>query len=88
VTRKVLVDRLVAAPERCEQTMQGAVACCVLRDEHKRLTALDGASRSLTGWQRYAAAGIEVIDLATGENLDLEAHDLRGGSKGQLDQQV
>jgi hypothetical protein len=72
LTRRALVERLLSDPENCAQTMRTAVACCVLREEHKRLTALDGARSSLTGWRRYAAAGIEVIDLATGQTLDLE----------------
>jgi len=73
VTRRSIVDRLLAEPERCAETLQSAVGCCVLREEHRQLTALERTDRSLTGWGRYAAAGIEVIDLLTGRRLDLDA---------------
>jgi hypothetical protein len=73
VTRRSIVDRLLAKPERCSETLQSAVGCCVLREEHRQLTALERTDCSLTGWGRYAAAEIDVIDLLTGRSLDLDA---------------
>jgi hypothetical protein len=71
VTRKSVVDRLLADPERCAEALQSAIACCVLREEHRELTALDRADRGLEGWGRYVAARVDVIDLLTGRKLDL-----------------
>jgi hypothetical protein len=73
VTRRSIVDQLLADPERCAETLQSAVGCCVLREEHRQLTALERTDRGLKGWGRYSAAGIEVIDLLTGRKLDLDA---------------
>jgi hypothetical protein len=73
LTRKALVDRLVADPENCVETIQMAVARCVLREEHQRLSALEDGDASLAGWRRYAAAAIEVVDLLMDLGLDLDA---------------
>jgi hypothetical protein len=78
VTRRSVVDRLLADPERCAETLQSAVACCVLREEHQELTALERANRGLEGWGRYIAAEIDVVDLLTGRKLDLNTLAERG----------
>lgn len=64
VTRKRLIDRMLAEPGRCAEIMSTAVGCCVLRDEHALLTAVEKQDPTLDGWARYHAAGIEVVDLA------------------------
>ncbi len=69
VTRKALIAEMIAAPERVDEVMASAVACCVLRDEHQRLAAVERADPTLVGWARYRAAHIEVIDQATGETI-------------------
>lgn len=58
-TRKDLTDRIVADPERVREILCDAIGCVVTVDEHGRLSAVD---RSLRGWDRYAAADVEVID--------------------------
>jgi len=72
VPRRSIVDRLLAEPNRCADTLRTAVACCVLRDEHRQLTALGRTDPTLTGWERYAAARIDVIDLLTGRRLEFD----------------
>jgi hypothetical protein len=69
VTRKSLIAEMIKSPDGVEEIMSGAVACCVLRTEHSTLAAVEKESPELTGWDRYKAAGIEVIDLATGETV-------------------
>lgn len=59
----VLVERLLAARGDVEQIITGAPACLVTCSEHKALTRFD---RTHDGWDRYRAAGIDVIDALTG----------------------
>ena len=40
VTRRSIVDQLLADPERCAEPQQSAVDCFVLHEEHRKLTAL------------------------------------------------
>jgi hypothetical protein len=62
-TRKDLTTRIIAEPERAREILQDAIACVVTVDEHKRLSRLGD---SIRGWDRYTAAGIEVVDTASG----------------------
>ena len=63
ITRKVLVDRLLANPDRVEEVLNDAIGCVVLRAEHKLLAAAEKANPNLSGWERYKGAGIAVWDL-------------------------
>jgi hypothetical protein len=54
---------MLAEPGRCDEIMAMAVACVVTRAEHDRLTALTRTRHDAVGWDQYAAAGIEVVDL-------------------------
>ncbi|WP_346619632.1 hypothetical protein [Blastococcus montanus] len=65
--RKELVARLLAPGADVAAILTGADACVVTRAEHELLTA----QQNKFGWARYTAAGITVIDLATGAPLDL-----------------
>ena len=58
-TRKVLTDRILAKPELAREILRDAIACVVTVEEHQRLSSV---SASLRGWDRYKAAGIEVVD--------------------------
>jgi hypothetical protein len=58
VPRQLLIDRLIAEPGRAPEILAFAVACVVTREEHSRLPDGDG-------WERYEAAGIEVVDTRT-----------------------
>lgn len=66
VTRRVLIDRLLADPCRCAEIMASAVGCCVLRDEHRRLSMVEREHPGVDGWERYCLAGLTVIDLSLG----------------------
>ncbi|MGY1829020.1 hypothetical protein ACI8AA_01180 [Geodermatophilus sp. SYSU D01180] len=66
--RKYLVARLLEPGADVARILAGAEACVVTRSEHERLTA----QTSAIGWQRYVAASITVLDLATGAPLDLQ----------------
>ena len=48
--------------ERLASAIKAAGACVVTVAEHKRLTELSRARPDLEGWDRYEAAGIEVVD--------------------------
>jgi hypothetical protein len=58
VERKWLVRALEAHPDQTDEILALAVACLVTEDEHDLLRA----HRECFGWDRYIAAGIEVVD--------------------------
>jgi hypothetical protein len=58
-TRKDLTDRILAEPQHVREILCDAIGCVVTVDEHKRLSRVAGTIR---GWNRYTAAGVEVVD--------------------------
>jgi hypothetical protein len=58
-TRKDITTRILAAPQQAREILRDAIGCVVTVDEHRRLSTFD---RTHQGWERYKAAGIEVID--------------------------
>lgn len=65
--RKWLIEQMMESPEAVEMVLTHfAIACTVTSDEHRRLAYAERANPALAGWERYHAAGIEVIDTATG----------------------
>ena len=64
VPRRVLIDRMLTESARCAEIMGTAIACLVLKEKNRRLTDQDRATSGLDGWERYRAAGVEVVDLA------------------------
>ncbi len=69
ITRKSLVAQMLREPDEIPAIMATALACLVTKDEHQLLMAAEKAAPELTGWQRYQAAGLDVIDMATGQPL-------------------
>lgn len=70
-TRRQLADWILANPTDgvIEFVINNlAFGCTVTRDEHERLTAFD---KTHVGWDRYQAAGIEVVDMSSGEPIEL-----------------
>jgi hypothetical protein len=68
-TRRSLVAQMLADPDSIEDVIRNkAVACTVTKAEHDLLTPFD---RTHEGWARYLAAGVVVLDMATGEPVDL-----------------
>lgn len=63
LTRKFLVDQIIAEPTRIEEIFERAIGCTVLRSEHKLITKAEQLNPTLFGWDRYLAAGVEVWDL-------------------------
>lgn len=59
---------LIAQPDRIDELLDQAVGCLVTVEEHRRLGQIGG---DVGGWERYARAGIAVIDMATGTPLEL-----------------
>lgn len=57
---------MIAEPERIAEILDSATACLVTEEEHRRLNVLPPDTE---GWDRYRAAGITVIDMATGRPL-------------------
>ena len=58
---------LQARPEKVDEILSEAIGCTIMREEHRRLNQL----KHLDGWERYAEAGIIVIDMETGKPVDL-----------------
>jgi hypothetical protein len=63
--RKKLVALLLEDPARLDEVAEVAVGCVVTKEEHRRLTMADRQRPDLNGWERYQAAGIEVVDRMT-----------------------
>lgn len=67
-TRKWLIDQMIETPDAIELILTTfAIACTVTAAEHRELADVVRANPDLQGWDRYHAAGIEVVDMATGE---------------------
>ncbi|MEO8381116.1 MAG: hypothetical protein ABI779_15745 [Acidobacteriota bacterium] len=62
VTRKALTDAILREPQRASELLGTATGCVVTIDEHTRLTRITREQPHLRGWERYTAAGIEIID--------------------------
>ncbi|HKC64074.1 MAG TPA: hypothetical protein VKB86_10570 [Pyrinomonadaceae bacterium] len=62
-----IVKRLLANPEQIETILGDVVHCVVTKAEHERLTAYSRMNPDIDGWERYKGAGVEVIDMLTGE---------------------
>lgn len=62
ITRKELVTAIMREPHRASELLRTAVGCVVTVDEHRRLTQVTRQQPHLHGWERYTAAGIEIID--------------------------
>lgn len=67
VQRKGQIDGMLAHPEQVDEIMASSLACIVSTAEHDLLKPFD----HLDGWTRYTAAGLTVIDMKDGTNLDL-----------------
>ena len=64
-TRHSLIEQMMAEPDAIERVIrERAIGCVVTRDEHRLLTQFD---KTHDGWERYRAAGIEVLDMAAGD---------------------
>lgn len=64
-TRRSLIKRMLDDPGCIEKVVHElAIGCVVTKAEHKRLSQFD---KSHEGWERYRAAGIEVLDMAAGD---------------------
>lgn len=65
--RKWLIEQMLDEPSTVDLVLSNfAIACTVTVDEHKALAQAERVDRTLSGWERYQAAGIPVIDLTTG----------------------
>lgn len=65
--RKWLIEQMLDSPSAVELVLTHfAIACTVTTDEHRLLARAEKANPKLAGWERYHAAGVEVIDMATG----------------------
>lgn len=62
-SRKWLIDNLLEHPGHVEDILKSAIACLVRKGEAARL---DRVPDAVHGWERYRAAGIEVLDMAHG----------------------
>jgi hypothetical protein len=66
--RERMAAALIAQPDRIDELLPKAVGCLVTVEEHRRLGQVGD---HVDGWERYARAGVSVIDMATGTPLDL-----------------
>lgn len=67
---KMVKDLIEAGPDNFDLILKKAVGCVVTKDEHKRLNKI---GKQVDGWPRYQLAGITVIDVETGEKINLDA---------------
>lgn len=67
--RRKLVSLLLRDPSKVDEVARLAVGCVVTREEHARLTKICRDNPDLSGWERYRAAQIEVVDRATGRTF-------------------
>lgn len=65
VPRKLLVDRMLADPDGIPEILAACLACLVTVEEHRRLAAV---AADLEGWERYRAAGVQVVDMVDGSS--------------------
>jgi hypothetical protein len=66
-TRKWLIEQMLYEPSAVEVVLREfAIACTVTRGEHQLLARSERANPELPGWERYSAAGVEVIDMTSG----------------------
>jgi hypothetical protein len=68
--RARMADALLANPTRVEEIVAQAVGCVVTVEEHEKLTEIDRDFPEVDGWARYEKAGIVVIDMTTGREVD------------------
>ena len=66
--RAKLVSALLASPNDIDAVVSKAVGCLVTRQEHKRLTHVSRTNPQAEGWERYALAGIKVLDPSLQEH--------------------
>ncbi len=65
IPRLTLRKAMMIHPNRLEQIMRLAIGCTVTKSEHRRLG-------NEFGWERYRAAGVEVISRQSGAIAQLE----------------
>ena len=64
-TRRSLIAQMLEDPACIDQVIrERTIGCVVTKDEHRRLSQFD---KTHEGWERYRAAGIEVLDMAAGD---------------------
>lgn len=69
VQKARIVERLLASPDQVDTILGEVVHCVVTKEEHERLTAYSRMNPDVDGWERYKGAGVEVLDMLTGEQL-------------------
>ena len=63
ITRKELVGLMIAEPKKCAEILETAFGCTVLKSEHTIISSSEKQNPKLRGWERYAAASVQVYDL-------------------------
>ena len=76
-TAAEVIRLLVDSGADIDGVLSQAIACVVTRDEHRRIDEASRRDRTLVGWDRYRAAGVEVIDLLAQRSMNKDAD---GGS--------
>jgi hypothetical protein len=69
VQKARIVERLLVSPGQVDTILGEVVHCVVTKEEHERLTAYSRMNPDVDGWERYKGAGVEVLDMLTGEQL-------------------
>jgi hypothetical protein len=78
VKKAYIIKCLLANPDQLDIVLDDIVHYVVTKEEHNRLTSYSRANKDVDGWGRYRGAGIEVIDMLTG-NLSHNAEKQTGG---------
>lgn len=65
--RKALIAELLQGADRINAVVEKAIGCVVTKCEHGILTKISRERPELSGWKRYEAAEIEVVDRKNGK---------------------
>jgi hypothetical protein len=66
--QSVVAELLAVGPELAPLVLRSSATCLVTKEEHARLNALP---KHITGWARYAEAGLDVFDHETGLQISI-----------------
>ena len=61
-----VIKCLMDNPDQTASILNKSLHCVVTKEEHRKLTQLSEARAEIDGWSRYHEAGIEVLDMCTG----------------------
>jgi hypothetical protein len=68
--KKMMIESMIQNRDEVDRIAARAVGCTITKEEHGDLDKID-REFAIDGWDRYARAGIVVLDMETGQQADL-----------------